>query len=71
MRPAYRRVGLAGPQEITEATSVEPYDFDYIYGFCSALVSLYSDAGMLLEQTLDAQWKSTLTGYHNVANEFK
>lgn len=70
-RPAYRRIDLPGPFAITEETETEPYSHDTVVGYRSALVSLYANRGLKMEDSLDTMWKQLLEGYYNVTNDLK
>lgn len=72
--PAYYRTKLNGPQDITEATKIEPYGSSTLEGFRSALVDLYKrhkPNKLKFSDELDIKLKELLDGYVKTCNDLQ
>ena len=70
----FQHTKLNGPQDITEATKIEPYGSSTLEGFRSALVDLYKrhkQNKLKFSDELDIKLKELLDGYEKTCNDLK
>lgn len=69
--PAKRRMPLSGPSEIDEHTAILPYSAEYLSLFRCAIVDLYKQKNLKIDDALSAEIKNTMKGYEKICNDLK
>ena len=68
---ATAREKLKGPEELSDATSREPYCATYITSHRSAMVDLYRRSEIPISAELEREWGQILKGYDKLLNHLK
>jgi hypothetical protein len=69
--PAKRRMSLCGPSEIDARTAIMPYSAEYLSLFRCAIIDLYKQKNIKINDELSTEIKNTMKGYEKICNDLK
>jgi hypothetical protein len=68
---ATARENLTGPEQLTDATVIEPYSISYLESHRSAIVDQYKKQKITIEPDMLTEWDSVIEGYGKLLKSLK